>query len=208
MMMNSRGWSGGRGGGRGFKTRGRGFSGSTKSGDTRTTDKPKEFKFTLHSERSTHASSYTSVKEHIELYIKRTFPEGAQLISKAIHDLEEPDFDSMRPNLMQSTLSDASLAANENKIFEIILVNEIRIWNDDRKDYGKARNRAYRLILENHVDTALKARIEAQSDFASRIQDNPIELMRTIRDLCHETDDTKYGVMELADTLGFALNMR
>lgn len=174
--MQSRGNYGGRGGGRGnrYQGRGRGSFGGRRPTETKPTEKTKEYKFMLHIGRSNHNAntSYTSVKEHIILYIKKTFTEGGKLITKAIQDLKEPNFDELRPTLQKSKLTNQPKAAEENEIFKSLLIDESRIWADMRRDYETAKDRAYGLILQNYTDGALKARIEAQSDYATRNQDN------------------------------------
>lgn len=55
------------------------------------------------------------------------------MIAKAIHDLKEPDFDTTQPVLWKSTKADKAVAKDENTVFQSILVNNIGIWNDNKK---------------------------------------------------------------------------
>jgi hypothetical protein len=69
-------------------------------------------------------------------------------------------------------------------------------------------NKAYGLIMMSYVGTALKAKIEAQQDFETKIKDNVIELLIRIRELTHETDESRYAYMAVIDTIFRTISLR
>jgi hypothetical protein len=46
--------------------------------------------------------------------------------------------------------------------------------------------------MDKYVGVALKARLEAESDYETAIKGNVIGLLTRIRDLTHETDESRY----------------
>ena len=69
-------------------------------------------------------------------------------------------------------------------------------------------DKAYASIFGNYCSKAIQSWIEDHPDFESTICDNPIELLKTIRILMHDTVRARYPYASLFDSMTRSLNMR
>ena len=64
---------------------------------------------------------------------------------------------------------------------------ELEDWRLRRKDLQNGLEMAYALIKETYCTKPMRDRVEAHPDFDSKIKDNPVELLKAIRVLTHDT---------------------
>jgi hypothetical protein len=109
---------------------------------------------------------------------------------------------------MVLTEVDPVIKAAEEKVYDKILSEEIKQWVQRQVYYKAGMSKAYGLIMKSYMGIALKARVEAEADFESVIKDNVIELLKRIRELTHETDESRYPYMAVIETIARMINLR
>jgi hypothetical protein len=212
--MSGRGPTSGRGRGR-FSGRGRTQSTGRGSrvystyfnSNNKTNENKKEMKFNLRGGK-TPTESYATVLDHIANHIQSTYEDVGLETAKSLRELQKYDWTKNKPVKMVSQATDATVKAEEDEINEKIVDEEIKQWVQDQKNYKSAMSKAYGLVIKNYVGAALKQRIEAEQDFDTTIKDNVIELLKRIRELTHETDESRYPYLAIIETISRFVNLR
>ena len=69
-------------------------------------------------------------------------------------------------------------------------------------------SKAYALIFQNYCHKTIQNRIEEKPDFDTKIRNNPIELLKTIREVMHVPAWAKYLFVALTEALVRVLNFK
>jgi hypothetical protein len=67
---------------------------------------------------------------------------------------------------------------------------------------------AYALIKEPYCTKTMRDRVEAHPDFDSKIKDNPVELLKAIRVLVHDTVRAQYPYVSLVDSVAWLMTIK
>jgi hypothetical protein len=162
----------------------------------------KEYKFTpLDSSCSVAQASYASVKEHLLVYIQKEFGTGMLDIYDSIDKEEMIDLSKELPVVKTSTSSDDRVADQENKAFQYDYRDDMKIHKQGVINFKENMVKAYGLIWDDYMTATMQNRIEQHPDYASKIKNNPVELVLVIRSSMHETVRAQHSIITLFSAL-------
>jgi hypothetical protein len=143
------------------------------------------------------ASNYESSADFIINHIKKEYDRGRD-IAESLRELQKPNTDTWMPTLRASTETDATVALTENKQFEMEYkaklteaLHRIRIYDDNLV-------KSYALIWER-CNTAMQNRLEQRTDYKTTIYNDPIELLKAIKEHALNYQETRYEMSIISD---------
>jgi hypothetical protein len=198
------GYNAGRRGGRG----GRGYlNNNNNSGrgnrnnsnkDFKTTNKKKtleDYYFYVGSGKQ--ASNYETAADFIINHIKKEY-ERDRDIAESLRDLAKPDTYTWMPTLKASAASHPIVLATENKQHEMKYkaklseaLHIIRIYDDNLV-------KSYALIWER-CNAAMQGRLKQRMNYKSTIYNDPIELLKAIKEQALNYQETQYEMSIISD---------
>ena len=200
-IMSGRGFSrGGRGGGRGGRGRGGQRSAGSKVPKKKTA--LADYKYYLGS--ANQASDYEETTTFIINHIKKTYTNGKHN-ANALKTLTPISFEA--PTLQASTSTDNAVLARETRQYELLYKAELDKFNKLETNYEDNLTKAYGLIWEQCAQS-MKNKIEARRDFESTIYDDPIELLKAIKEHATNYQENRYEMCIIADALRAMLNTK
>jgi hypothetical protein len=186
---------------KGDKTLGSGSGTSSKKSIFKPKSK-KEYKFTPPDSTSSMAqASYTSVKEHLLVYIQKEFGTGMLDIYDSIDKEEEIDLSKEKPVVQTSKSSDDKVAEQENKAYQYDYRDDMKLHKQRVLTFKENLVKAYGLIWDDYMTTTMQNRIEQHPEYASKIKNNPVELVLAIRSSMHETVRAQHSIITLFSAL-------
>ena len=191
-IMSGRDFSrGGRGGGRGGRGRGGQRSAGSKVPKKKTA--LADYKYYLGS--ANQASDYDETTTFIINHIKKTYTSGKH-IANALKTLTPISFEA--PTLQAITSADTAVLARETRQYELLYKAELDKFNKLETNYEDNLTKAYGLIWEQCAQS-MKNKIEARRDFESMIYDDPIELLKAIKEHATNYQENRYEMCIIAD---------
>ena len=186
-------------GGRG-RNPGRGRSSRTTNRNASSTPKSVEYKFQPHSNGTgdKKSATYGKIVEKIVHRVAKEFDNGID-ISTSIKKLKMVDLDKEKPIKDVSTASPNSAADAENEGFAIIFKEEVGAFIKRKEALRTNKAKAYSLIFENYCGGAMQARLKEHPEFESRIENHPIELLKTVSVLIHDPVRATYPFLSILD---------
>ena len=148
------------------------------------------------------AWDYETTTEFVINHIKKTYTDGKD-IAKALYNLKPIDVTMWRPSLQVSVITGdepESIARREaeNREFEMIFKQELSRYSSRVTQYEDNLVKSYALIWER-CSTAMKNKISNRRDFKNTIYDNPVELLRAIKEHALNYQEYKYSMSIVAD---------
>ena len=138
------------------------------------------------------ASEFNQIFTHLTDHIKMHYDEGDDIHHALIHG-EHKDFSADRPTLESTYGKDDKgektevVMEEDREIFKILYSNySIRV-----EQYRKNTIKAY-AFLWSHCSKAMQTKIKSMKDFESRIFNDPVELMKSVKELSMSLLETKY----------------
>jgi hypothetical protein len=201
--------SNGSGRGRGGRFQGRA---SEKGRDGRSTKSTKagaqvEMKFGSQGQGGPRCHTFQTVKESILSYIQRTKKDSKD-VRVSLDKEEKVDLSAVKPRLQISLETDETDNANEQKAFDKEFEGELEDWRRRRKDLENGLEMAYALIKETYCTKTMRDRVEAHPDFETKIKDDPVELLKAIRVLTHDTVRAQYPYVSLVDSVARLMTIK
>ena len=114
-------------------------------------------------------------------HIHKTYSQGKD-IGNALEKLTKFNVTIHKPTLQQSTKTNATEKAVEDKQFEIEYKTEFDQYMKQQQQYKENKGKAY-TFLWFHCHWSMQHKIEAQT-YYTNINQNPIELLKAIKQLC------------------------
>ena len=153
---------------------------------------------------SKQASDYEITTEFIINHIKKTYSDGKD-IAKALYDLQPINTNTWRPSLEVSLITGDDAVSNaernaENKEYEMIFKQELSRYSSRMTQYEDNLVKSYALIWER-CSTAMKNKISNRRDFRNEIYDNPINLLKAIKEHALNYQEYKYSMSIVSDAL-------
>jgi hypothetical protein len=125
------------------------------------------------------AADYETTTEYLINHIKKTFNFGSD-IGTALEKLEQFDINKFKPILFFSNNSDTKTAEAEDRQFEIEFKAEYDAFMKRKQALEVNMTKAY-AFLWDQCTKGMQSKIEARSDFTSTVKDDPIELLKAIK---------------------------
>ena len=138
-----------------------------------------------------------TVKDNIVSFIQRTYRYGKD-IAVSLRDLQEKDLSAERPTRMISnkTGDDKKL---EKDGFDMVYQAEIKQFLERERAPEENVDKAYALIFGTYCSKAIQCQVEEHPDYETTIRNNPIELLKTVSLLIHDTVSAKYPYASVYD---------
>ena len=146
------------------------------------------------------------MKDHIISYVQRTYRHG-QDIAISLRDLKKRDLTSEEPTRKISSKTDDNKKLEQDG-FDMRYQAEIKQFLDRQSGLEENLMKAYALIFGTYCSKAIQSRVEEHPDFETTIRDDPIELLKTINMLMHDTVRAKYPYASLHDIMMRLFNLR
>jgi hypothetical protein len=147
----------------------------------------------------TQALNYETTTEFIANYAKKTFEYGND-ISMALKNLLPADKEVWKVSLDMSKADDQITKDQENKQCEMEFKLHYEEYWTQMKIYDNNLTKAYALIWEG-CTKGMKHKIEARMEFTKNIKNNPIELLKAIREHSQNYQEHRYSMLIVLDSL-------
>jgi hypothetical protein len=192
-----------RGGGRGGRGRGRGRSTPNKTSKAKKT--VEDYFFYVGSSKQ--ASDYEITAEFVVNHIKKTFDRGND-IAEALRTLVKANTSLWKPTLLVSTETDAPVKEREDKQFVMEYKAELVDESIRRKrTYEDNTFKAYALLWER-CDKAMQNKIVSRSDYDSVVYNDPITLLRAIKEHSLNYQETRYEMSIISDAFRYVFTAK
>ena len=155
-------------------------------------------------------ATYETVKTHIEQYIQKTYKHG-QDIAESLRELQKKDLSGVTPVRQMSTyvkVDEERLRKIEQEGYDVLYTAEVQNYMDRKNTLETNLGRAYALILSTHCNGMMQHHIEEHPEFDSKIQNDPIELLKAIKIVMHDPIRAKYPYASLTEALMRTLNIK
>ena len=152
------------------------------------------------------ATEYEEVTEYLINHIKKTYEFGND-IAMAINNQEPIITESWKPFLQKSTNDDPEMKEIENEQFKIEFKSDYDNYRKHQQTYYNNITKAYALFWDR-CTKAMKNKIEARSDFKSKIVNNPFELIKAIKEHSLNFQEKRYNMSVILDAMRTLINTR
>lgn len=152
------------------------------------------------------ASDYEVTANFIINHIKKTYDNGID-IATALDTLTPFDTTQYKPTMQFSTQTDADAKAAEDKQFEIEHKARFAKYLKREEQYNTNCVKAYALIWERCAK-GMQSRIEARTSFRSTILNNPIELLKAVKEHAQNYQEHRYEMSIILDSIRAAVNTK
>ena len=189
--------------GRGGRGRGRGRQNSySKPSYTKKT--VEEYFFYVGSSKQ--ASDYEITAEFVVNHVKKTFDRGND-ISEALRTLVIANTSAWKPKLNVSRETDAIAKSGEDKQFAMEYKAELDESMKRKRTYEDNTFKAYALLWERCAK-AMQHKIASRSDYDSLIFNDPIALLRAIKEHSLNYQETRYEMSIISDAFRSAFTSK
>lgn len=165
-----------------------------------------ELKFYPHTAGRQQTVTYDKVKDHIIQYIQKTYQQGFN-IAKTLRDLNKIDYNTIQPARTVSQETDESLQLDEQDSFDILYKAKIDDWVQRKNQYKDNLKRSYAVIF-GYCSKVMQNRLETHVNYETKIRDDPVELLKTIKIIMHDPERTRYPYASLTKALSRIINMK
>ena len=143
------------------------------------------------------ASDYKNTELFVINHIKKDFDRGNN-ISEALQNLEYENTDNWNTILKASTSLDDDVKGKEDIQFELQFKADYGETQKRKIYYQENQYKAYELIWERCA-TATKTNIEARKDFEDGIYNDPVELLKAIKQHVLNYQESGYKLLVISD---------
>jgi hypothetical protein len=152
------------------------------------------------------ASDFETTADFLINYIQSTYEFG-QDIGMALEDLSTFDPDPIKPIMQISTNSDDDIKTAENRQFEIEFKAEYDSWMKRKQIYINNTSKAY-AFLWSQCAKSMQQKIEASKDYEGTIKNNPIELLKAIKQHALNYQEYRYEMSIILDSIRSVINLK
>jgi hypothetical protein len=203
-IMSGRGR--GRNGGRGrHSNRGNNNNSNNKSGQVKPNKKTLENAI-YYLGAAKQATDYETTTDFLINHIKQHFDCGND-IGTALEELEEYDIGKHKSMLYVSYSEDAATKEYQDKQFEMEFKAKYDVFMKRKQALEFNMSKAYS-FLWSQCAKGMQSKIEALSDYNSKIKGNPIELLKTIKQHALNYQEHRYEMSIILDALRTMINTR
>ena len=152
------------------------------------------------------ASNYATAADFIINHIKKEYDRGRD-IAESLRELEIPDINLWMPTLRASTNPDTTIQVLENKQYEMEYKAKLTEALHRTRIYDDNLVKSYALIWER-CNSAMQSQLEQRTDYKSTVYNNPIELLKAIKEHSLNYHETRYEMSIISDAFRALLNTR
>jgi len=146
---------------------------------------------------SKQASDYETTAEYLLNYIQEKYEYGED-ITKSLYHLQTVDLSPFKPKLQRSNATDIEERNLEDEEFKMEFKIEMEEYRDRVTTFEKNKPKVFSFLL-NHCSKGLKDKIQARSNYENEIKDNPIELLKAIKQHALNFQEQRYDMAIMYD---------
>ena len=139
-------------------------------------------------------------------YIKRTFDQGNDIAEKP-RTLKIQNADNWMPTLKMNIAEDQELVKRENRQFKLEYKAKLDEAIKRADTYQQNMYMAYKFLWEK-CSCAMQNKIVGQSDFNTKIYNNPIKLLIATKEHSLNFQDSRYKMAIIVDAIKVFMNTR
>lgn len=147
---------------------------------------------------ATKAADYEQATEFIINHLKEKIDHHSIDIATALENLEHIDFQAIAPKLQVETTGTDEEKARKNRQYEIDYEQDRKDHNRRTKNYDDNCATAYSILWARCHANLIEA-IKNEVDFESKIKNDPVELLTTIKQHTHNFSSHKYAYITIHD---------
>jgi hypothetical protein len=158
------------------------------------------------------ASDYVTTTQFIINHIKKNYDHGED-IAFALENMHERDLSKFQPQLQ--TVSLPSSASTQEKAEAEVLKEQYKMQFQVDYDKYKERVEAYKdnkfkayALLWGQCNSAMKAKVQSRKDYSSTIKDDPVELLKAIKQHATNYSDIQYDMRTAEDAMISLMTIR
>ena len=157
------------------------------------------------------ASDFIIVNEYLINYVRKNYEHGGD-IGTALENMDHFNFAALLPTLQMSAITgtDAAQVADrtrENRQFELQYNVEYKAYSHRVDIYDQNKSKAYS-FLWGQCSKAMQHKVESRPQFVSTIKNDPVELIKAIREYAMAYQDTKYPVLTILEAMQAYITIR
>jgi hypothetical protein len=183
--------------------RGKGNGGKSNNNDSSQPSSTKERKFHPFVPGNTSRATYASVKDAIVLHFEKLKQHD---VATSIKDMSK--FVLVKPARVVSANTSAERRKVEPDGFDIDYTGDMNEYRRSKRDLDDGLIQAYSIILSDFCTKKMKEKVEDQSDFTSKIENDTIELLRAISTLSNSDTNSQYPLVDWIEQLSRFLNLK
>jgi hypothetical protein len=145
------------------------------------------------------ATEYEAITEYLINLIKGTFECGND-IAMAIVNQEPVITSSWRPSLKKSSDPDQDIKDTENRQYEMEFSSDFNRYRKREEVYENNIVKSYALFWEK-CTVGMKNKIQGRTDFKSKIENNPFELLNSIKEHSMNYQENQYEYSIILDSM-------
>jgi hypothetical protein len=137
-------------------------------------------------------ATYQTVKDYIIQLVQKSFRNGKD-VADSIRKMERINITSKIPVRRLLRASNVDDKATEQEGYDILYKAEIDMYTTRKHELEDNMNKTYSLIyLQLHCNKTIQDRIHAHPDFETKIENDPIELLKAIEILINNPVWARY----------------
>jgi hypothetical protein len=194
-----------------YRSGGRGCDGSQGQGRGSRDNKPKtytasskapEMKFIPHGigKEVRQTATYQTVKDYILQLVQKSFRNGKD-VADSIRKMDRINMTSKIPIRRLSGATNADDRATEQEGYDILYKAEIDMYTKRKHELEDNMNKTYSLIYLQHCNKTIQDRIHAHPDFETKIENDPIELLKAIEILINNPVQARYPYASVTEAM-------
>lgn len=152
------------------------------------------------------ASDYVVITRYLINHIRKTYTYGDD-IGNALDKKTPMDFENERPSMDTSDSTNAATKATENKEYEMLYRAEISEFVKRKSIYQSNLGNAY-AFLYGQCNKAMQMKIRTRTDFETKIDGDPIELLIAIESHLLSYQEHKYELSIIAEAIRNFVNLK
>ena len=188
------------------RSSGRGGRGWTSRKDQNTKMKKKktleDYYFYVGSDKQ--ASDFETTYEFMVNHIKRTYVRGND-IAETLRNLKSPDVNMWKPSLQVSLSADTDDEKRKNRQYELDYKAEYDEYMKRKRELEQNKYKTY-AELWARCNKTMQAKIEARTNYEKGIYNDPIELIKAIREHALNYEESRYEMAIIYDALKAFIN--
>ena len=135
--------------------------------------------------------TFTTVLEAVIAKIQTSYKYPGD-IAKSLQDLAYVNIAVLEPIMSVSTDTDLAKKARFDKAYEIKYADDLRQWNERMRQFTDNKLAAFSLIFRTYCTKQLQTKIEQHLEFTTKIHNDPVELLKTIKQFSRDPVRAQY----------------
>ena len=118
------------------------------------------------------------------------------------------DWDAVELKRPISTIKDEDQRKVHQEGLDMQWLEMFKLHNNKKTEFISEMRKAFAHIMDKNVTDTMRTKIQTQSDYNTRIKNDPIALLEAIRTLTHDPIRAQYPFLSLFDSLFRLITIR